>query len=55
MSLQIQENHITLSIPASGISLNPSKIFTSAGSSNSVTSVSGFLPAASLESTGLMQ
>ena len=39
----------------SSISQKPSKIFTSAGSSNTVTSVSGFSTAASLESTGLIQ
>ena len=39
----------------SGISLNPSKILTSAGSGNIVTRVSGLSIFASLESTGLMQ
>ena len=37
------------------IALKPSKIITSAGSSNSVTKVSGFSNPVSLESTGLMQ
>ena len=40
---------------SSAISLKPSKIITSAGSSNSVTKVSGFSNPVSLESTGLMQ
>ena len=40
---------------ASAISLNPSKIFTSSGSGNTVTSVSGFSRPVSRESTGLMQ
>ena len=40
---------------ASSISLKPSNIITSAGSSNSVTSVSGFSKPVSLESTGLIQ
>ena len=37
------------------MSLKPSKMITSAGSSNSVTKVSGFSNPVSLESTGLMQ
>ena len=40
---------------SSAISLNPSKIFTSSGSGNTVTSVSGFSRPVSRESTGLMQ
>ena len=39
----------------SGISRNPSKIFTSSGSSNSSANVCGFSNPVSLESTGLMQ
>ena len=45
----------TLPLADGEISLNPSRILTSAGSSKSITNVSGLSAAASLESTGLMQ
>ena len=51
---RFKESYNSLNL-SSSISLNPSRILTSAGSSKSITNVSGLSAAASLESTGLMQ
>ena len=51
---RFKESYNSLRTP-SAISRKPAKIFTSSGSSKTVTKVSGFTISVSLESTGLMQ